>query len=271
MSEPDLSTAPPPTVPTVSPAEKLSKPIDRWLGLGGIVAGIAFFLVPKTPGVVVVCVIGIFLLLLHPLLRFWWIEDTQARKLAAVGTWVVACVLLAYFSWPPPIAKPPTAGEIAGEVWKRAPRPIAAPAQPTSSPIESSGKSNSPQPSAPPTVNVPRSATPSRESLRSEISKLHAEGLAFLMARDINMPTSTQEDQQKWPDDPQTVYNSQTGSKFMEQYGARLIALRSKMIDSKVWSAAMEKSYSNIRYPFESRIAATALLDDMEEAASRLK
>ena len=57
----------------------------------------------------------------------------------------------------------------------------------------------------------------------------------------------------------------------MEQYGARMIALRSRMIDSKVWSATMEKSYSNINSPFESRIAATELLDDMEKAARRLK
>jgi hypothetical protein len=91
------------------------------------------------------------------------------------------------------------------------------------------------------------------------------------MARDINMPSMAPGDERQFPDDPQTVYNSQTGSKFMEQYGARMIALRSRMIDSKVWSATMEKSYSNINSPFESRIAATELLDDMEKAARRLK
>ena len=67
------------------------------------------------------------------------------------------------------------------------------------------------------------------------------------------------------------AYNSQTGSKFMEQYGARLIGLRSRMIDSKVWSAAMEKSYGSLNSSFESRIAAVELLDDIEEATRTLK
>jgi hypothetical protein len=124
---------------------------------------------------------------------------------------------------------------------------------------------------APLNPEMPKQIAPSSKSLWSEIVNLHAEGLAFLMARDINMPTRTPEDQQKFPDDPQTIYNSQTGSKFMEQFGARLIALRSRMIDSKTWSAKMEKFYRDLNFSFESRIAATELLNEMEEAARKLK
>src|ERR1017187_2399234 len=119
---------------------------------------------------------------------------------------------------------------------------------------------------------IPKQAAPirpRRESLRSEAVKLHAEGLAFLMARDINMPIGASGDEQA--EQVPVAYNSQTGSKFMEQYGARLIGLRSRMIDSKVWSAAMEKSHGSLNSSFESRIAAVELLDDIEEATRTLK
>ena len=98
------------------------KPIDRWLGLLGIVVGIALFLLTKTPALVIVSVSAIFLLLLRPMLNFWWIEDTNTRRAIAVMCLAVVCFLIGYASWPAPATKIPTAAEIADEFDRRAPK-----------------------------------------------------------------------------------------------------------------------------------------------------
>ena len=54
--------------------ETTNKPIDRWLALGAIVVGIIYFWIPKTPTALVISLVVIFLLLIHPLWNFWWIE-----------------------------------------------------------------------------------------------------------------------------------------------------------------------------------------------------
>ena len=77
------------------------KPIDQWLGLGGIAAGIVFYLLPKTPLVVVSSLIIIFALLIHPIRNFWWIEAKLWRKLTATLLFVLALVCLGQSSWPP--------------------------------------------------------------------------------------------------------------------------------------------------------------------------
>lgn len=81
--------------------EERDKPIDRWLGLGGIAAGIAFYLLPKTPLVVVSSLILLFALLIHPIWNFWWIESKVWRKLLATLLFVLALILLGQISWPP--------------------------------------------------------------------------------------------------------------------------------------------------------------------------
>jgi hypothetical protein len=102
------------------PSAASGKPIDRWLGLGSIVVAIALFLLAKTPALVICSVSAIFLLLLHPMLNFWWIERTRARRAIAVVCLVAMCFLIGRASWPVPAAKIPTAAEIADELERRA-------------------------------------------------------------------------------------------------------------------------------------------------------
>ena len=69
------------------------KPIDRWLGLvGGIVLPVLLYLFPKTPTVVTILLVLIFVALLHPIWNFWWIEDERPRQITSVV--ILAVVLL---------------------------------------------------------------------------------------------------------------------------------------------------------------------------------
>lgn len=80
-----------------------TKPVDRWLGLGGVVVGVILYLLPeKTPITVVLCSSLIFVLLVHPTWNFWWIEDAIWRRLAALGTLITLLVCLSLFVWPVP-------------------------------------------------------------------------------------------------------------------------------------------------------------------------
>jgi hypothetical protein len=72
------------------------KPIDRWLGLGGTAVGIALAFLPKSRTVVGIGIALIFLLLLHPLWNFWWIEKTRTRRISSVVLFAVACSLSGY-------------------------------------------------------------------------------------------------------------------------------------------------------------------------------
>jgi hypothetical protein len=81
--------------------ERRGKPIDRWLGLAGVVAGIVFYLIPKTPGVVAFSLALIFALLVHPIWHFWWIEAKLWRKLTVTALLVLALFALGQISWPP--------------------------------------------------------------------------------------------------------------------------------------------------------------------------
>ena len=55
--------------------QEAHKPIDRWLGLMSAAIGVILFLIPKTPSIiVVVCLVLIFLLLIHPVWNLWWVE-----------------------------------------------------------------------------------------------------------------------------------------------------------------------------------------------------
>ena len=85
---------------SITHARKKSKPIDRWLGLGGIVAGIILFLIPKTPLTVMLCCVAIFGLLVHPLWNFWWIENSFIRRCSAIIGLLIALCALGWWTWP---------------------------------------------------------------------------------------------------------------------------------------------------------------------------
>lgn len=85
---------------SITHARKKSKPIDQWLALAGIAVGIILFLVPKTPAIVVVCCATIFVLLVHPLWNFWWIEESAIRRYVAIGVLTIGLGSLAFWTWP---------------------------------------------------------------------------------------------------------------------------------------------------------------------------
>ena len=77
------------------------KPIELWLFLWGIVVGLIVYLAPqKTPSVILVCLVIMFLLLAIPLWNFWWIEKAWWRRLFAYAT--LASILFFYgqLVWP---------------------------------------------------------------------------------------------------------------------------------------------------------------------------
>jgi hypothetical protein len=87
------------------------KPIDRWLALGGIVLGIVLFLVPKSPVVVGVLLGIVFLLMVHPIWTFWWMEDYLPRRIA--GLIALATVLtIAGFTIPMEVSPVPPKPEL---------------------------------------------------------------------------------------------------------------------------------------------------------------
>lgn len=68
---------------------------------------IAIFLAPKTPPVVIVLLAIMFLLLLHPVWNFWWIEKTFSRRIVAVMALVVGLIAFAIWAWPPVLSSKP--------------------------------------------------------------------------------------------------------------------------------------------------------------------
>jgi hypothetical protein len=79
-----------------------SKPIDRWLVLGGAVLAIMLFLIAKTPVVVILCVLSMFGLLVHPVWNFWWIEEAARRRIGALCLLAVALFCIGAYVWPMP-------------------------------------------------------------------------------------------------------------------------------------------------------------------------
>lgn len=79
------------------------KPIDRWLALVGIAMGIAIFLVPKTPLVIILSLIGMFLALCHPAWNFWWIEESRLRRILALIVLAALHFGFGVFVWPPKV------------------------------------------------------------------------------------------------------------------------------------------------------------------------
>ena len=83
---------------------KSEKPIDRWLGIGGIAVAIILYLMPKTPTIVIGSLLLMFALLAHPLWNFWWIEAKLWRKATATLLLIVVLCYVGHVAWPPEYA-----------------------------------------------------------------------------------------------------------------------------------------------------------------------
>jgi hypothetical protein len=77
-----------------------SKPLDRWLGVLGIVVGIVYWLVPKNSVTIVLTLMLMFGLLVHPICNFWWIEKRLFRRVWACIVAVAFLVCLGFLAWP---------------------------------------------------------------------------------------------------------------------------------------------------------------------------
>ena len=74
------------------PPNHKKKPIDLWLGLfGGIALPILLYLFPKTQEIVSCLLVLMFLALIHPVWKFWWIEDYLPRQI--MGLLLLSLVL----------------------------------------------------------------------------------------------------------------------------------------------------------------------------------
>jgi hypothetical protein len=81
--------------------EEKNSPIDRWLALGAMAIGIALFILPKSPAIVVGLWVVIFVLLLHPCWHLPWIKNKSLRiRLVVCGILALVCAMLGYLSWP---------------------------------------------------------------------------------------------------------------------------------------------------------------------------
>ena len=80
--------------------QEAHKPIDRWLGLLSAAIGVILFLIPKTPSIVVLCLVLIFLLLIHPVWNLWWVEKRLIRRLSALLILLILLGWLGRKSWP---------------------------------------------------------------------------------------------------------------------------------------------------------------------------
>jgi hypothetical protein len=78
------------------------KPIDFWLFIASLVAGIILYVLPKTPLVIIVLLTSSFLVLIHPVWNFWWIEKAIWRRILALGVVALALSGIGYSSWPIP-------------------------------------------------------------------------------------------------------------------------------------------------------------------------
>ena len=76
--------------------ETNNKPIDRWLGLFALAVGVVLYLLPKTEIVIIWCCILIWASLLHPFIKFWWVENRKWRQWLAAAVLTIGVVFLAY-------------------------------------------------------------------------------------------------------------------------------------------------------------------------------
>ena len=83
------------------------KPVDLWLGLGGIAFGIVYWLlVDKTPLTIVGSLFLVFALLAHPVWNFWFIERRLSTRILALCVFTAMLFALGRQSWPKPVEVP---------------------------------------------------------------------------------------------------------------------------------------------------------------------
>jgi hypothetical protein len=85
---------------SVSLKPRPEKPVDRWLSLAGIAGSIVFFLLPRTPPIIVGSLVLLFGLSIHPVWNCRWIEERLWRRLLSVGAVAVALFVTGYYVWP---------------------------------------------------------------------------------------------------------------------------------------------------------------------------
>jgi hypothetical protein len=97
------------------------KPIDRWLTLVGFAVSSIIVLFPRTPALVSGVLLVSFACLVHPIWKFWWIEDYLPRQifglvvLASILVWIGFKVPMDTpkdYILPPPSAFTPPTGYI---------------------------------------------------------------------------------------------------------------------------------------------------------------
>jgi Na+/melibiose symporter-like transporter len=88
------------TVPLAASEKPEGKPVAMWLGAAAIAIGIIYWLIPeKTLSRVVVSLLAIFVLLVHPVWNFWWIEKKLWSRSLALLVLAVGLSTLGYFTW----------------------------------------------------------------------------------------------------------------------------------------------------------------------------
>jgi hypothetical protein len=130
-----------------------SKPLDLWLFLGGVAAGIILYLLPKTQPLVIILLVLCFALLLHPLWNFWWIERHSWRRFASIIILVFALIFVGLASWPSGESAPNAINGF-GSAVPIPSRQAASDASPSISVTSSSSSSPSPE------VREPRAVQP---------------------------------------------------------------------------------------------------------------
>lgn len=83
-----------------SGSDRRKKPFDIWLALIIFSAAIIMWLIPKTPLIIIIALIVIFVLLSHPVWNFWWIERELWRRCCALLVVAVCLTVLGYYVWP---------------------------------------------------------------------------------------------------------------------------------------------------------------------------
>jgi hypothetical protein len=108
-----------------------SKPIDRWLALVGLAAGVVLFLLPKTRVIVIVGCFAIFALLAYPVWNFWWIERKLRRQLVAIILLAAFAALIGYAAWSLPEGVPANSKAMPSQVGSSSSTPLSTRVVPT--------------------------------------------------------------------------------------------------------------------------------------------
>jgi hypothetical protein len=167
---------------------KQPKPIDRWLTLGGMALGILTWLFHPGFITTALAVGAVFLLLIHPVWKFWWIEEYLPRQI--MGAIILGGVLVVIGFHVPrdvPEASSPSSKETPPQIVEIPPTNESPEGRPTARGI------------LPPRVAVTRSPIPKPEpkpkakppSLKFESLQLSKEMSDWVKLRSVNEPRLT--------------------------------------------------------------------------------